>query len=144
MDELQGAHEVLGSSERHHVVLPSFPNYRVSCLGGQKGGKGPQQQQQGCSGGNPTGEGRGGREGGAGPDLAFFTCPASWQELTEEDAEKLAALLEKRLGKRFEDIELEDMTPEVTQEVRPPAPPPGAGAVPSGHAWAAWLGSARG
>ncbi|KAL4439396.1 hypothetical protein ABPG77_008725 [Micractinium sp. CCAP 211/92] len=66
MDELQGAHEVMGSSERHHVVLPSFPNYR---------------------------------------------------ELTEEDAEKLAALLEKRLGKRFEDIELEDMTPEVTQEL---------------------------
>lgn len=66
MDEVQGADEVMGSSERHHVVLPSFPNYR---------------------------------------------------ELTEEDADKLAALLERRLGKRFEDIELEDMTPEVTQEL---------------------------
>ncbi|KAL4427598.1 hypothetical protein ABPG75_001687 [Micractinium tetrahymenae] len=66
MDELQGADEVMGSSERHHVVLPSFPNYR---------------------------------------------------ELTEEDAEKLAALLEQRLGKKFDDIELEDMTPEVTQEL---------------------------
>ena len=44
--------------------------------------------------------------------------PCLSQELTEDDAEKLAALLEKRLGKRFDDIGLEDMTPEVTQEVR--------------------------
>ena len=45
-------------------------------------------------------------------------CLPALQELTEADAEKLAALLEARLGKRFADIELEDMTAEVTQEVR--------------------------
>lgn len=39
------------------------------------------------------------------------------QELTEADADKLAALLERRLGKPFEEIELQDMTPEVTKEV---------------------------
>lgn len=65
-DELHSADEIIGSGERNHVVLPSYPNYK---------------------------------------------------ELTEEDADRLAALLEKRLGKRFDDIQLEDMTPEVTQEL---------------------------
>lgn len=40
------------------------------------------------------------------------------QEIGEEDAERLAALLEQRLGKKFEDIGVEDMTDEVTSEVR--------------------------
>ncbi|KAL4855826.1 Pyrophosphate-energized vacuolar membrane proton pump [Chlorella vulgaris] len=60
------AHEVLGSGERHHVVLPSFPNY---------------------------------------------------QELTEADADRLAAMLEQRLGKRFEDITEDDMTAEIAAEL---------------------------
>jgi hypothetical protein len=34
MEEALAAHEVMGASERHHVVLPSFPNYKV---GGQVG-----------------------------------------------------------------------------------------------------------
>jgi hypothetical protein len=29
MEEALAAHEVMGASERHHVVLPSFPNYKV-------------------------------------------------------------------------------------------------------------------
>ena len=52
---------------------------------------------------------------------ATKNCPRSapgLQELSEADADKLAALLERRLGKPFEQIELEDMTPEVVQEVR--------------------------
>lgn len=47
-------------------------------------------------------------------------CLSLWlpQELTEADADKLAALLERRLGKPFDEIGLEDMTAEVVQEVR--------------------------
>ncbi|PRW45589.1 histone-lysine N-methyltransferase SMYD3 [Chlorella sorokiniana] len=67
MEIAQGALESMGARERHHVVLPSYPNYR---------------------------------------------------ELTEADADKLAAMLERRLGKPFDQIELEDMTPEVVQELR--------------------------
>lgn len=40
------------------------------------------------------------------------------QELTEDDAEKLAAMLEAQLGKPFDDITPEDMTADVTQKVR--------------------------
>jgi hypothetical protein len=29
MDEAQGADEVMGARERHHVVLPSYPNFHV-------------------------------------------------------------------------------------------------------------------
>jgi hypothetical protein len=29
MDDLQEAWEALGSGEKHHVTLPSFPNYKV-------------------------------------------------------------------------------------------------------------------
>ena len=46
--------------------------------------------------------------------------PVHLQELTEEDADKLAALLERRVGKRFDDIQPEDVTPEVAQEVGAP------------------------
>lgn len=67
MEIAHGAIESMGARERHHVVLPSYPNYK---------------------------------------------------ELSEADADKLAALLERRLGKPFEQIELEDMTPEVVQELR--------------------------
>ncbi|EFN53015.1 hypothetical protein CHLNCDRAFT_137501 [Chlorella variabilis] len=66
-----GAHHVVGSGEWHHVVLPSFPNFK---------------------------------------------------ELTEAEAGRLAALLEKRVGKPFDEIEPEDMSVEVTQEaLGPPA-----------------------
>ena len=30
MEVAQEAHEVRGADERHHVVLPSYPNYHVS------------------------------------------------------------------------------------------------------------------
>ncbi|KAI7835781.1 hypothetical protein COHA_010324 [Chlorella ohadii] len=66
MEIAQGAIESMGARERHHVVLPSYPNYR---------------------------------------------------ELTEADADKLAALLERRLGKPFEQIEPADMTDDVVQEL---------------------------
>lgn len=39
------------------------------------------------------------------------------QELTEADADRLAAMLEQRLGKRFEDITEDDMTAEIAAEV---------------------------
>ncbi len=47
--------------------------------------------------------------------IAKPSCPK--QELTEADADKLAALLERRLGKPFEQIEPADMTDDVVQEV---------------------------
>lgn len=65
-EDMHDAHETRGSGEKHHVVLPSYPNYK---------------------------------------------------ELTEEDADRLAALLESRLGKKFDDIEPEDITPEIRQEL---------------------------
>ena len=35
MDDAHGADEVMGARERHHVVLPSYPNFHVS---GTRGG----------------------------------------------------------------------------------------------------------
>ena len=140
MEEALGAHEVRGASERHHIVLPSFPNYKV---GGQ-GSRGwePCIDGMGAGVGGRVQHPRIGRWGWAKsvpgthlhsqiqspsaclraslPTLCLRALPACLprlQELTEADAEKLAALLEARLGKRFEDIGLEDMTAEVTQEV---------------------------
>lgn len=145
MDELHNADESMGSSERHYVSLPSFPNYRV---GGRGEGRSrsmtrmlhqcSQQQHRSCCwrcqcwdgrdpplAYGPRGRRRWRSSGFSRVSHLFPRCAASLpaachlaQELTEEDADKLAALLERRLGKKFEDIELEDMTPEVTQEVR--------------------------
>ena len=76
MEEEWGAHEVRGARERHHVALPSYPNYRL---------------------------------------------------LTPADADRLAALLERRLGKPWHTVEVDDVTPEVAAEVSP-----GGGAVSAG------------